>query len=91
MRDWLVNRVTVTFGLIAAVAAAMLFRIQVDTDPENMLPPEQPDRVECLADHRHHAGGTRRRVGDCLAERSPSGAGVKMMLVRDGRNGGRLE
>jgi hypothetical protein len=38
---------TVYAVLLAAVvvAAAMLFRIQVDTDPENMLPEDQPDRV----------------------------------------------
>jgi predicted RND superfamily exporter protein len=32
-------------ALATAIAVALLFRIQVDTDPENMLPAEQPDRV----------------------------------------------
>jgi len=31
--------------LATAVAAALMFRIEVDTDPENMLPEDQPDRV----------------------------------------------
>ena len=32
-------------ALLTAVAAAMLIRIDIDTDPENMLPAEQADRV----------------------------------------------
>jgi hypothetical protein len=32
-------------GLAVVVAAAMMWRIEVDTDPENMLPGDQPDRV----------------------------------------------
>ena len=32
-------------ALVAVVATVALFRIQVDTDPENMLPADQPDRV----------------------------------------------
>ena len=32
-------------ALLAAVAVAALFRLQVDTDPENMLPVDQVDRV----------------------------------------------
>jgi hypothetical protein len=32
-------------GLAVVIAAAMMLRIEVDTDPENMLPGDQPDRV----------------------------------------------
>ncbi|MGD2167311.1 MAG: efflux RND transporter permease subunit [Gammaproteobacteria bacterium] len=32
-------------AIVTAIAVALLFRIQVDTDPENMLPEQQPDRV----------------------------------------------
>lgn len=32
-------------GIAVIVAIAAMFRIQVDTDPENMLPADQPDRV----------------------------------------------
>ena len=32
-------------GLATLVAAALMFRITVDTDPENMLPAGQPDRL----------------------------------------------
>lgn len=31
--------------LLVVVLGAMIFRIKIDTDPENMLPPGQPDRV----------------------------------------------
>ena len=42
------NRPRTVYALLltaVVVAFAMLFRIQVDTDPENMLPDDQPDRV----------------------------------------------
>jgi predicted RND superfamily exporter protein len=32
-------------ALVVVVAIVAMFRIQVDTDPENMLPADQPDRV----------------------------------------------
>ncbi|MBT8079738.1 MAG: MMPL family transporter [Gammaproteobacteria bacterium] len=31
--------------LLAVIAAGLMFRIQIDTDPENMLPSDQADRV----------------------------------------------
>lgn len=37
--------VYILLGLLVAVATALLFRIEVDTDPENMLPGDQPDRA----------------------------------------------
>ena len=37
--------VMTAIGLGALVAALLLFRLTVDTDPENMLPPDEPDRV----------------------------------------------
>ncbi|MDH3506048.1 MAG: efflux RND transporter permease subunit [Gammaproteobacteria bacterium] len=37
--------VYVVTALLTAVAAAMLLRIDIDTDPENMLPADQADRV----------------------------------------------
>jgi predicted RND superfamily exporter protein len=37
--------VIVLTALLTLFAAALMFRITVDTDPENMLPGDQPDRV----------------------------------------------
>jgi predicted RND superfamily exporter protein len=37
--------VYLSLALATALSAALMFRLQVDTDPENMLPADQPDRV----------------------------------------------